>query len=73
MRCPTELYRDSNRPHPSAEVQIKLSLNGDTLGGQERQAELEKAKGIPDREPGGLGGLQITEKGRNPPARGAYG
>ncbi len=34
----------------------ELSRDGGPLGGQKRQAELEEPKGLPDREPGRLGG-----------------
>jgi hypothetical protein len=41
---------------PRRRSPIELSRDGDTLGGQKRQAELEAPKGLPHREPGGLAG-----------------
>jgi hypothetical protein len=41
---------------PVGRSALELSRDGDTLGGQKRQSELEESKGIPDRAPGGLGG-----------------
>jgi hypothetical protein len=41
-----ELYRDSVRRLSGAEA-LELSGDGDALGGQKRQVELEGSKGIP--------------------------
>ena len=65
MRCPAELYRGLEQALPRTRSAIELSRDGETLGGQKRQAQLEEPKDIPHREPGGLGG-RAPKDGKGP-------
>jgi putative transposase len=56
MRCPAELYRNSERRYSPTEVQLSYPGMATRLVDKNGKLQLEGSKGIPDQQPGGLAG-----------------
>jgi putative transposase len=56
MRCPAELYRNSDRRYSPTQVQLSYPGMATRLVDKNGKLQLEGSKGIPDQQPGGLAG-----------------